>query len=38
MERGELAETIFSIQLEAIPFSGNYLIAKNQAQEGIYLI
>jgi hypothetical protein len=38
MEREELIEAILSIQLDATPLSGNYLIAKNSQNEGIYLI
>jgi len=38
MEREELAEAVFSIQLDATPLFGNYLIAKNSQNEGIYLI
>ncbi|CAG8784769.1 30736_t:CDS:2 [Racocetra persica] len=39
MEREELAETILSTQLGAVPLPNNcYLIAKNQQNEGIYLI
>jgi hypothetical protein len=38
MEREELAEAILSIQLDAAPLTGNYLIGKNSQQEGIYLV
>jgi adenine-specific DNA-methyltransferase len=38
MEREELTDAILSIQLEAVPLTGNYLIGKNSNQEGIYLI
>lgn len=38
MEKEELIDSILSIQLDAVPLKGNYLIAKNQSQEGIFLI
>jgi adenine-specific DNA-methyltransferase len=38
MEREELTEAILSTQLDAVPLSGNYLIAKNPQNEGIFLL
>ena len=38
MEREELKEAILSLQLEVVPLTGNYLIAKNTENEGIFLI
>ncbi|CAI2188091.1 3259_t:CDS:2 [Funneliformis geosporum] len=38
MEREELIDAILSTQLNATPLSSNYLVAKNEKNEGIYLI